>query len=442
MRAVLLLPLALALGGCIKLGAKPMTFTCGDLLTKNVQTYQPTPLFAELQRDAGGDDLPPDAAIEAMDALPQDRIDDSTDPLILALGRQREGLVAEEVRPPAMLMLSGGGSWGAFGAGFLNRHGRKDWTAVAGISTGAMQGLLVAAGDYERLVREYDIERQEDLALTNGLLGIVRKGSQYDLRPLHAKVMAYLLDASGGETALARMARAGSPELFVGMVEARSGDLKVVALTNMVRSVLNAPGGPAPGQVDKLAACVAGVTLASSSIPVRLTPVQIDGRTYMDGGVRASVFDTGMARRHAAFQATRSDRAPPSEIYVIRNGPTVVFRDALDAKLGIPQVDARPDLFRVGMRGYSTIVNQSELMSIASLRLNHPKGPIFVMTADGFNTRGMNPEPCGPRPEAVFHAGFMKCLIRWGDTKAQTKEWIRLPEAEFREIEPEQRRRR
>lgn len=436
MRAILVLPLALALGGCIKLGAKPMTFTCGNLLTENIQTYHSTPLFAELQRDAGNDDPIPGAALlEAVQGPPQDTIDVRTDPVVLALGRRSEGLI-EDNRPPAMLMLSGGGSWGAFGAAFLNRYGRKDWNTVAGISTGAMQGLLVAAGDYERMVREYNIKVQEDLALTNGLLGMVRKGSEYDLRPLHGKVMAYLLDAGGGETALARMAREGSPELFVGMVEARSGDLKVVAVTKMVRSVLHGPNAT-PEQVGKLASCVAGVTLASSSIPVRLTPVQIDGRTYMDGGVRASVFDTGMARRHAAFQAMRGPRAQPSEIYVIRNGPTVVFRDGLDEKLGIPRVDARPDLLRVGMRGYSTIVNQSELMSVASLRLNYPKGPIRVMTADGFNSPAMNPHPCGPRPDAVFHPGFMACLIRWGDTKAQTAKWIELSE-----IEPLQRRRR
>lgn len=437
MRAILLLSAALALGGCIKLGAKPMTFTCGDLLTENIQTYHSTPLFEELQRDAGGDDPAPGAPqLEAMRRVPEDAIDVRTDPVVLALGRRSEGLVAEAARAPSMLMLSGGGSWGAFGAGFLNRYGRKDWTTVAGISTGAMQGLLVAAGDYDRLVREYNIKVQEDLALTNGLLGMVRKGSEYDLRPLHAKVMAYLLDSAGGETALARMARDGSPQLFVGMVEAHSGDLKVVAVTKMIRSVLSGPARPTPGQLDRLASCVAGVTLASSSIPVRLTPVQIDGHTYLDGGVRASVFDTGMARRHAAFQALQPHRAP-SEIYVIRNGPTVVFRDALDAKLGVAKVDARPDLLRVGMRGYSTIVNQSELMSIASLRLNHPRGPIRVMTADGFNSPAMNPLPCGPRPEAVFHPGFMACLIRWGDLKARTAEWIELSE-----IEPLQRRKR
>lgn len=423
MRALLMLPAALAAGGCLHLKAEPMAFRCGTLLTDHMQTYRGAPLIQQLQSFAGQDEEDAGRALFASAGVSLDTLDAAADPLMRALAApdaDRARSTANE--PPATLMLSGGGSWGAFGAGFLQALGKRDWKVVTGISTGALQGLMVAAGDYDRMVREYSIGTQQDLAITNSDIGLLIKGSQYDIRPLRAKLMTYLLEPEGAELPFRRMAAPGAPHLLVGMVEGRSGDLKVVSITDMVRAVY-APGTtPTAEQTAALADCVAGVALASSSIPVRLTPVQIDGQTYMDGGVRSSVFDAGVARRVAGFARSGT----PPEIYVIRNGPTVVFRDGLEN--GVAKVDARPDILRVGLRGYSTIVNQSELTSIAALRLIYPTGPIRVMTADGFNAP-RNPERCGERPEAVFEPKFMGCLIKWGRFRAQgAPEWIELKE--------------
>ncbi|MCA1200130.1 patatin-like phospholipase family protein [Sphingomonas sp. R647] len=430
MRALMILPMAMALGGCFSqlLDAKPMHFTCGPRLEYHMQTFQPSPLFKQLQRDAGFDEGTIDALAGPVGASLDDG-DGKDDAIIGALRAAAARHSAKAIGTgPKTLMLSGGGSWGAFGAGFLRDKGIRDWAVVTGISTGSLQSLFVAAGDYDRMVREYGITRQEDLALTNSLFGAVRKGSEYDLAPLRRKLMDYLLPATG-ELPFERMMKPGSPELFIGMVEARSGDMKVVAVSAMVRQVYSGTAPPDRAKVAALAECVAGVALASSSIPVRLSPVQIDQRTYFDGGVRSSVFDAAVARRQDI--ASKSLGAPP-ELYVIRNGPTIVFRDAKEEKRGRETdryaVDAKPHVLRVGMRGYSTIVNQSELMSIAALRLSYPRGQIFVMTADGFNNAAVNPVPCGPRPGEVFNAKFMDCLIRWGSHKAKAPSlpWIEL----------------
>lgn len=428
MRALLILPMALTLSGCLShlLDAKPMRFACGPRLAKYMETYQPSPLFGQIQRDAGADE----GAIGALVASTGDKFDNvnASDAMVGALRAGSESLRTKGLTAPKTLMLSGGGSWGAFGAGFLRDKGIRDWTVVTGISTGALQSLFVAAGDYDRMAVEYGIEKQEALALTNSLWGTLRKGSQYDLAPLRQKVMQYLLPTVG-ELPFERMMKPGSPALFIGMVEGRTGDMKVVAVSAMVREVYSGSAAPDRAEVAALAECVAGVALASSSIPVRLTPVQIDQQTYFDGGVRSSVFDAAVANRNK--KASESLAAAP-ELYVIRNGPTIVFRDAKEKKNGVEtgrfEVDARPDLVRVGMRGYSTIVNQSELMSIAALRLSYPKGKIFVMTADGFNNPAVNPIPCGARPAAVFHAKFMQCLIQWGSEKAKKSRWIELDE--------------
>lgn len=440
MRILGILSATMMLGGCIHLDAKPMAFTCGDLLDKNSEIYQA--VHTQLQRDAGYDECAPNpdgkpgcggAGLTAAHSRP---VFFAGDPITEALGqwKRSDALGPSATRPavgegPPMLMLSGGGGWGAFGAGYLNALKREDWAVVTGVSTGALQAIFVAAGDYPELAKAYRIKDGGELARKNGVIGIVLKGSELDMGPLRQKVMAYLLPADGSESPLLRIRRADAPHLAVAMVEARSGDLVVVHITDMVRKTLGASGQPAPGELRRVAQCVGGVALASSSIPVRLTPVQIDGRTYVDGGVRSSVFDAGVGVRLATFSEGRPEEAEP-RIYVIRNGPTIVFRDADDRdRPGTAEVDARPDAMRVGLRGYSTIVNQNELMSIASLRISYPRGPIRVISADGFNSRKLNPVPCGPRPAAMFDAAFMGCLVDWGEYRARTgPSWIDLDE--------------
>lgn len=444
------------LGGCVHLGAKPMNFSCGALLTDNSETYQSTPYFSTLQRDAGFDDCPagadgkPECGSISVEAFSKNKNvgkgkdKDNSDAAILdalADWRSRKAMtLSSKATGPSevpVLMLSGGGAWGAFGAAYLNAIDRRDWAVVTGVSTGALQGLFVAAGDYVALEEAYRIKTNRALAKPNGLWGLVFRGSENDISPLRARVMAYLLPSDGAESPLLRMARTGSPALSIAMVEARSGDLKAVHISKMVQAELGQDQQPNPAKLKRLAECVAGVALASSSIPVRLTPVQIDGRTYIDGGVRSSVFDTTIGK---TMQADSKRTGTQPHLYVIRNGPTIVFRDGEEEKRpGVAKVDARPDILRVGLRGYSTIVNQNELMSIASLRLNYPSGPISVISADGFNTpipvalqdgsTLINPAPCGPRPDELFDKDFMACLANWGKYKAKNG-------PQFIELEP------
>lgn len=440
MRLVVVMTLSAALAGC---AAQPLELTCGDMLPAHSATYAATPYFAQLQRDAGHDECPagPDGKPfcgSLAEALLTTGAPSASEPMVAAIGRwqdtaaQKENLVAPEA---PILMLSGGGSWGAFGAGFLNRLHRDDWAVVTGISTGSIQGLFVAAGDYGPMEAEYSPDDGAALAHADGYYGIAFRGAKYNMRPLSAKLLQYLEPSDPARSPLVRMSRPGRPELFVGMVEAHSGDLKVVDVTGMVRDGLGGNAHPTSDQLKPVAQCVAAVLLGSSAIPVQLTPVQIDGHTYMDGGVRSSTFEEGIATRmlqaaKVASMKAHTMREPPPPVphaYVIRNGPTIVFRDK-PVTDGSPeyQVDERADAYRVGMRGYSTIVNQNELMSIVALRLNHPDLAISVITADGFNAPE-NPQPCGKRPEDMFNAPFMKCLVAWGHYKADHgPHWIEL----------------
>ena len=54
-----------------------------------------------------------------------------------------------------VLIMSGGGSKGAFQAGVIEQLNREDWDpdAVAGISVGALNGVMVATGQSDKLIK-------------------------------------------------------------------------------------------------------------------------------------------------------------------------------------------------------------------------------------------------------------------------------------------------
>ncbi len=449
MRNLLALPIFLLLCGCLKLGAAPLDFDCSAATLKPYWVeYKASPLVAEIQRDAAGDLEDTTAHMFAAESVTESSWSGAVpapanvhDPIYAALmesANQQKILEQSAPKPVNVLLLSGGGGWGAFGAGFLKAYHEKHPTfrfhAVTGVSTGALQALLVADGNYDELERQYHIEKQEDLAKRSGILGVLTRGSLFNTTPLRQRLEGLICAGPGNCPLLARLAAPGRPHLFIGVVEIATGTFKVVDITAMLRNVYLAADGtmatnPDPDKVNKVARCVAGVTMASTAIPVFLRPVRLGDAsagtysTYVDGGVRLSVFEANAAK--LADQAQKDSRVPVA-LYVIRNGPTV-----LRAGKRIPDstrfaVDAKPDAGAVAMRGYSTIVNQSEVMSIAGLRLLHPDGDINVMTADGY--RSLAQRRCVKKTgdDVMFDKDFMDCLVDWGEEKAKGYPWIKL----------------
>lgn len=350
------------------------------------------------------------------------------------------GIPAEGASKPAqvnVLMLSGGGGWGAFGAGYLKALHDKNPTlvfdTVTGVSTGALQALLVGADDYPALEAQYKIDKESDLAIRGAELDVVKTGYLYDTTPLRQRIEKLLCAAPGDCPYLRRIALNARTQVFIGLVEAGSGDFKVVDVSAMLRHVYLDNGAPVAHpkteDVRKVAQCVTGVAMASSAIPVFLRTVRIGGpqpasyKTYVDGGVRLSLFEARVSL--AAEEAQRNGDVNVA-IYAIRNGPTVVKPDRPPENSTVRPIDAKPDAGAVALRSYSTIVNQSEVMSIASLRLLHPSGPINLATADGYY--GMARQKCQKmtKDDVMFDKDFMRCLIVWGEDKANRYPWISL----------------
>lgn len=431
MRILSILTPCLLIGGCVS--ADPHRFSCGDRLNRNMSEYPDIPVFAEIRRDA--EDFPKASptggTIESVGGIEDYAVASALRAAIekAAAPDLVETIGPDKSRPVGLLFLSGGGQWGAFGAGYLNAW-RKDETrfpqliGITAISTGAMQSLFVAAGDYEGLEKAYSIGDQSDLATDGGIGGLLRGGSMYDTEPLRKRIEATLCppSADGRCPMLESIAKEGRPMLVIGMVEANSGRLMTVDVTAMVRAHY---AGAKTSDTD-MARCVTGIALASSAVPGQLRPVQIDGTTYVDGGVRSSVFARFLAD---TAQSAAVDDKP--HIWVIRNGPTVVSPDKrLDTDPDVAEVDDEPNVLRVAKRSYSTIVNQNEVTSIALLRQIYRHDQISLATADGYQSINPAAAACRRSPEQeerVFDPAFMRCLIDWGRAKYRAPGWIDLP---------------
>lgn len=420
--------------GCISLGAKPQAYEC-PAAEAFIRDYAVAPIFDDIQRD-GHDDQEGTGwfglqALQEMGQAPR------PDPIYLAIGGQQGNKPLGPIGSGGtkrMLLLSGGGQWGAFGAGFLQgMHAREQrrYDVITGVSTGALQALLVGMSDYERLVSEYRRKDQQELIKTGGLLTAVKTGYVNDTNPLRERVERLLCNSDTDCPGIAKLSAADT-EVFVGSVELATGKFRSFSITAMADAVhgrVRHPGSADP-RLDRRQAkdCITGAIMASVAVPVFLRPVTMNSKTYVDGGVRLSVFEAVIG---SMAEAVDKQGRYKVELDVVRNGPTVLEPDARDPATGRFQADLRPDAAKNALRSYSAIVNQAEVMSLAGLRLSRPTGQIRYVTADGYKARGNCPRTMidGKQSDAMFDIDFMHCLINWGANQAGNG-WRKLPETD------------
>lgn len=440
MRTAILLGLLLvSLGACAR-GDK-ININCPELAR-----YRHKVPMSGLEREIHG--LKPERLTEAVgDSGGEDM--DLPNRLDAALAPDESGPVPEtpggrpQRRQRAVLMLSGGGQWGAFGAGFLDQmrlnDALPDTRVVTGISTGSLQSLFVSIGTpeaYKALLEAYAPARESDVVDRGGFLRLLTKGSLAGLDPLRLRIEAALCPDTIVDDknqpcaidALRAMRLPGgrqSKYVLIGFTEAASGTfyyVDVVELAQLPRR--------------EARTCITGAALASAAMPVDFEQVQVDGVTYYDGGTRASVFEANVAasaRRTMERQQEeeapgapgtprRPDPALSPPIYVIRNGPTVALPD--------DKVNSSDSPITAAMRAEAILVNQLEVTSIAVIRIEHPTGPVSMVSADGYAN-----VPCNrPTDGTMFSPGFMACLTQYGRTKANSPTpWIDLSPLKLKE---------
>jgi hypothetical protein len=182
-----------------------------------------------------------------------------------------------------LLLLSGGGQHGAFGAGFLRAwHERADapmptFDLIAGISTGAMQAPFVMAGttaSLDTLVALYRRSAESFAPSFDWWFWIRRTGGLVSTGRLRRTVADQLAGPVGAQM---RAQLATGRQLLIGTTDFDLG----VGRTWDVAAELSPPPAPPTRLVD--------ILMATSAMPGIFPPQVLDGHVHADGGVTANV---------------------------------------------------------------------------------------------------------------------------------------------------------
>ena len=390
--------------------------------------------IADIQRDAGIDHYGPRKDPMAWEL--RKMVARKAGPDGIATVKALPGRAAETPNEK-VLMLSGGGQWGAYGAGLFkalhdassNALAMTNVKVITGISTGSLQTLLLMValdGNAKRTTRQYAIDRLEwgysprhesEVVDNRGMLQMLLRGAQAGTGPLRMRIRDAIYE--NGDATLIEAIRDSSIEGYIGFVEANCGHFHYADVRELVKT---APDNEAA--VDALTAAA----MASSAMPVfhqqlRVTGIEQGDRSLYDGGVRRSVFfERAVEEMHEEIKkraGSSADDNPSSQeqakvtpdFFVVRNGPTV--------RTPAPNLDSSDDPLGNGKRGYDLLVNESEIGAIANLRLLNPHGDIWVTTADGWDCFDCQcAEADCSKEDEMFKPGFMACLRDLGRHKA------------------------
>jgi hypothetical protein len=196
--------------------------------------------------------------------------------------------------PPVIdiLIISGGGDWGAFGAGFLKGWqkipaqyplAKPEFDAVTGVSTGTLIAPFAFLGDQQSIDEIVDLYRnpQEDWVKQRGFLYFLPDNISLAEVPGLEREMRKHITAD----LLRRIAKAGADGriLAVNTTNLDTGTPRVFDL------VVEAQRAADSGQVDR----IHNIMLASAGIPGAFPFRIIDDELYVDGSVTGNIIYGG-----------------------------------------------------------------------------------------------------------------------------------------------------
>jgi predicted acylesterase/phospholipase RssA len=212
-----------------------------------------------------------------------------------------------------VLTLSGGGAWGAWGAGYLIGWKQnpkvprpESFDLVTGISTGALQATAAFLPEDEVLRKGYTGVSQSDIMRHRfpPYLAALWSSSLYDDSPLAELIIRLITNDVIDRVAARAQGPNGERKLYVASVELNSGDLVFWDLTDIAK--------------DKQYDLYRSVVLASASLPAAFPPVEIAGKLHVDGGTRTSLFIND-----ALFELVKI-HGVNMNVFTIVNGRTVI----------------------------------------------------------------------------------------------------------------------
>lgn len=166
------------------------------------------------------------------------------------------------------LVLSGGGAKGAFQAGAMEVLAAKgfEYNSIAGVSVGALNGTMVAAGRIPRMMELWRTISQDQIYKKKSVWHLL---AQYGLYKL-------------GIASPPKSFYSNDPLFKLLQKEFKKIELHVPL--NIGRVYLET--GEYYNEIDSDSSYFVKTLLASTAIPVIWTPVMIKNATFVDGGIR------------------------------------------------------------------------------------------------------------------------------------------------------------
>lgn len=197
-----------------------------------------------------------------------------------------------------ILVLSGGGDWGAFGAGFLKGWGkvqgplkRPRFDVVTGVSTGALIAPFAYVNTDDAIDQVVHLYRNpaSDFVVPRGLFTFLMGSESYATIPGLERSMDEVLTDS-----------------FLRQVadEGKNGRVLVVSATNLdydESHVWEMSAEADRALQSKNSRRFRDILLASSAVPGAFPPRIIDDRLYIDGGISGNILYGGRISEKESF---------------------------------------------------------------------------------------------------------------------------------------------
>ncbi len=197
-----------------------------------------------------------------------------------------------------LLVISGGGDWGAFGAGVLKGWGRvtgesarPQFDVVTGVSTGALIAPFAFLGDDQSIERIVQLYRnpQKDVAVSRGMLFFLPNNPSFYVLPGLERELSTALDRPMIERIAA--ADASGRGLLVNTTNIDLGGMHVWDIIAESKAAL------ASGDEDR----VRRILLASAGIPGVFPARGIGEHLYVDGAITGNIIYAGRPRENESL---------------------------------------------------------------------------------------------------------------------------------------------
>ena len=236
------------------------------------------------------------------------------------------GFLARARHKPTLdlLVVSGGGDWGAFGAGVLKGWGRvrgdlarPQFDVVTGVSTGAMIAPFAFLGDDESIERIVQLYRhpRADWVKSRGLMFFLPDNPSFYALPGLEREMREKLDRALLERIVAE--GAGGRSLLVNTTNIDLGEMRAWDVVAETRAALKA------GDERH----VHDVLLASAGIPAVFPARTIGGYLYVDGAITGNILYGGRVSEKDSFFARYRAAYPTAALPRVRYW--VIFNNQL-----------------------------------------------------------------------------------------------------------------